>query len=118
MNKTLLIFAGVLGFLGVALGAFGAHSLQNHLSAKMIETYRTGILYHLIHSVVLMSLAVAGGTRFNSAGYFFIAGIILFSFTLYIYSLTDIKIFAMITPVGGISFLIGWALVIYTAVKA
>lgn len=117
MNRKLLIASGIFGFLGVGLGAFGAHILENQLSLQMMETYKTGILYHLIHSAALLAIALSGNKRLNTSGYFFIAGIILFSFSLYLYSLTGVRFFAMVTPVGGISFLTGWAVVLIPLLK-
>ena len=111
-NKTWIIIGGIAGFLGVTLGAFGAHVLEPKLSPEMIGIYDKGILYHLIHSVVILSIALTGKERFYKCALFFTLGIVLFSFTLYLYSTTQILIFAMITPLGGISFLIGWGLVI------
>ena len=116
-SKFFLAAAGILGFLGVALGAFGAHILQSYISEKMMETYKTGILYHLIHTAVLLALALYGNAKFSAAGIFFIVGIILFSFSLYLYSFTEIKAFAMITPFGGISLLIGWGLIVYNSFR-
>ena len=88
MNKKRQItIAGVMGLLGVALGAFGAHGLANSLSDKMLETFKTGVLYHLIHSVVLLALALSH-FRFTKSFLFILIGILLFSFSLYIYSIT------------------------------
>ncbi|RPI15295.1 MAG: DUF423 domain-containing protein [Ignavibacteriae bacterium] len=105
----------ISGFLAVALGAFGAHGLKNIVTPEMLETYRTGVLYHLIHSVVILAIGFYGNERLKIAALFFLLGIILFSFSLYAYSVTGMKALAMITPVGGVSFLIGWVL---TAVRA
>lgn len=113
MNKWIKIGA-ISGFLAVALGAFGAHSLKSIVTPEMLETYRTGVLYHLIHSAVILAIGFYGNERLRIAAIFFLLGIILFSFSLYIYSITGIKAFAIITPFGGVSFLIGWVL---TAVK-
>ena len=110
-NKTWIIIGGIAGFLGVALGAFGAHVLEPKLSPEMISIYNKGILYHLIHSVVILSIAFAGKDRFYKCALFFAIGIVLFSFSLYMYSTTQIITFALITPLGGISFLIGWLLI-------
>lgn len=116
MNKWIVI-AAAAGFLGVALGAFGAHGLQNILTPEKMETYRTGVLYHLIHSAVLLSLAFFGREKFFKAAGFILTGIILFSFSLYIYSVTGIKFLAFITPFGGASFLAGWALIAYYGIR-
>jgi uncharacterized membrane protein YgdD (TMEM256/DUF423 family) len=75
------------------------------------------VLYHLVHSVALLVLAIAGQGKFTSVFNFLLAGILLFSFSLYVYSAFAIKFFAMITPLGGISFLIGWSLLIYKSLK-
>lgn len=113
-----VITAGVLGFLGVALGAFGAHILQEKLGAKMFETFKTGTLYHLIHTCALFAIALYGNQRFFPSAIFFLFGIILFSFSLYTYSVTGIKFFALVTPFGGILFLIGWGLIVYNQFRS
>jgi uncharacterized membrane protein YgdD (TMEM256/DUF423 family) len=112
-----IIISGILGFLGVALGAFGAHILKSQLSAEMMEIFRTGIMYQLVHSVVMLATAFSGGEKYLNSEIFFFTGVILFSFSLYIYSVTGIKFFAMITPLGGVSFLTGWLLLILKALK-
>ena len=101
-----------MGALGVALGAFGAHGLKAILTPEMLETYRTGIFYHLIHAVVLLALSLNTKYNFSLPFYFIFVGIILFSFSLYAYTLSGIKLFAMITPIGGVSLIIGWLLII------
>ncbi len=116
MNKK-IIAAGLFGFLAVALGAFGAHSLKSILDQSQLNTYNTGVLYHLIHAAVLLALAVSNNEKFNKAFLFIAAGIVLFSFSLYLLAITGIKIFAFITPFGGVSFLIGWGLIIYNGMK-
>ncbi|MCG6913783.1 DUF423 domain-containing protein [bacterium BMS3Abin03] len=116
-QKVILILAGFLGLMGVALGAFGAHRLADILSPGMMEIYKTGILYHLIHSVTILSIALVGREKFFKAAYVMIAGIILFSGSLYIYAQSGNMLFAMITPVGGICFLIGWLLIVFEAIR-
>jgi uncharacterized membrane protein YgdD (TMEM256/DUF423 family) len=115
--KTWIIIGGFLGFAGVALGAFGAHGLKDVLSTEMLETYKTGIFYHLVHSVVIIAIVFSSKVAMHRSAFFFLTGIILFSFSLYIYSYTQVKLFAIITPFGGVSFLIGWALLIFEGVK-
>ncbi len=117
MSGKWLIIAGISGFLAVALGAFGAHGLKNILSPEKIEVYKTGVLYQLIHSVVLLALALYAGSSFEAAKWFFLAGIILFSFSLYLYAVTGILVFAIITPFGGVCFLIAWLSLVAAAVK-
>ena len=116
-QKILIILAGFLGFAGVALGAFGAHHLADSLSPGMLEIYKTGILYHLIHSVAVLSIALTGKEKFFKSTYVMIAGIVLFSGSLYIYAQSGVKLFAMITPVGGVCFLIGWLLIIVEGIR-
>jgi uncharacterized membrane protein YgdD (TMEM256/DUF423 family) len=117
-NRTWLIISGISGFLAVALGAFSAHGLKNNLSLEMMEIYKTGVLYHLVHSAVLLAISVYNNSRFFISAVFFLAGIILFSFSLYLYAITGITAFAIVTPFGGLSFLIGWLFVIIKAVKS
>lgn len=116
-TRTKLIIAGIFGFLAVAIGAFGAHGLKSILSEKMIQTYNTGVLYHLVHSVVLLALVLADKMKFNKSFYMIMTGIILFSFSLYIYAITGITFLAMITPFGGVCFLIGWGMIIKEGIK-
>jgi len=106
-----------MGAMAVALGAFGAHGLKAILTPELLDTYKTGILYHLIHSVVLLVLSVNQKYVLKIPYYFILSGIILFSFSLYVYSITSIKVFAMITPIGGICLLLGWLLIIVFLVR-
>jgi len=117
-SKTWIIICGFLGFAGVALGAFGVHGLKDVLSPEMLETYKTGIFYHLVHTVVIIAIVFSSKAAMHKSALFFLIGIILFSFSLYIYSYTQIRLFAIITPFGGVSFLIGWFLLIYEGVRA
>lgn len=116
-KKLWLIISAVSGFTAVAIGAFGAHGLREKLSEQMLDVYKTGVLYQLIHTVVLFALSLNTIIKAKLPSMFFLLGIILFSFSLYIYSVTGIRTFAMITPVGGFCFLIGWLLIIYEALK-
>ena len=116
-NRKWIITAGILGFLGVAIGAFGAHGLKNYLTPEMHQIYETGVFYHLVHTVVVLVIGLSGQTKYSIAALFFTIGIVLFSFSLYLYSLTAITAFAIITPLGGVSFLIGWVLLIIKAAK-
>jgi len=117
MSKIYLIIAAAFGFLAVATGAFGAHALKDIIPADKMETFRTGVLYHLVHSVALLAIALSGNKNFIPGFVFIAVGIILFSFSLYIYSITGIKILAMITPIGGLSFLVGWGMLAFIAYK-
>ena len=116
-KKTQILISGLCGFSAVAIGAFGAHGLRNVLNGAELDTFHTGVLYHLIHSAVLLALALNGSEKFKSAFIVIFTGTILFPFSLYAYSITGITALAFITPLGGVSFLIGWLLIAYKAVK-
>jgi uncharacterized membrane protein YgdD (TMEM256/DUF423 family) len=112
-----IIIAGAAGFSGVAFGAFGAHILEAQMTPAMIKTYQTGVLYHLIHAAVITVIAVAADKRFFKAALFFSIGIMLFSFSLYLLSVTGVKFLAYFTPLGGLSFLTGWILIFIEGMK-
>ncbi|MFD2629303.1 DUF423 domain-containing protein [Oceanobacillus kapialis] len=119
--KLFLLLGVVNGFLAVALGAFGAHGLEGRISEKAIATWEKAVTYQMFHTMallvtgLLMAKFTSGGLVW--AGGMFFAGIVLFSGSLYIYSVTSIKTFAMITPLGGVAFLIGWVLIGTAIVK-
>jgi len=116
-KKIWIIISAVSGFTAVAIGAFGAHGLREQLSPEMLEVYKTGVLYQFVHTIVLLVLSLTNFIKTKIASIFFLLGIILFSFSLYIYSTSGIKFFAMITPVGGVCFLIGWLWIIVETIK-
>lgn len=116
-NKLFIVMSGILGFLAVAFGAFGPHILKDKISADQLSIFHTGVLYHFIHAIVILILAFVNDKRFNKSAIFWGIGIILFSFSLYAYSITQLKIFAIITPFGGVSFLFGWLLIIVVGIK-
>ncbi|MRG86255.1 DUF423 domain-containing protein [Salinibacillus xinjiangensis] len=118
--KLFIILGAINGFLAVALGAFGAHGLEGKLSAKMLATWDKAVTYQMFHTVALFItgiLALKLNQSLTGAGWFFFIGILLFSGSLYIYSTTAIKTFAMITPLGGVAFLIGWIMLGYAVIK-
>ena len=107
-KKIWLMITTISGFTAVAIGAFGAHGLREKLSTEMLEVYKTGVFYQFIHTIVLLILSMTNIIRTKISSVFFLMGIILFSFSLYIYSISGEKFFTMITPIGGVCFLIGW----------
>jgi uncharacterized membrane protein YgdD (TMEM256/DUF423 family) len=109
MNSTLAIrIAAITGFLAVALGAFGAHGLEAKLIANgRVDTWHTAALYHLVHSVVLLALALRGSVA-KLPFVLFGAGILIFSGSLYALALSNVKILGAITPIGGLCLLGGW----------
>jgi len=105
-----------LTFLGVALGAFGAHALKTRLAPEMLQAWATGVLYHLIHALALFALGLymkTSGADVKITGWLFFAGILLFSGSLYALALTGIKPLGAITPLGGLCFLAGWAWAVF-----
>ena len=112
-----IIISAVSGFTAVAIGAFGAHGLREKLSTEMSEVFKTGVLYQFIHTIVLLILSLTNFIKTKVASIFFLSGIILFSFSLYIYATSGVKYFAMITPVGGVCFLIGWFWLIVETIR-
>jgi uncharacterized membrane protein YgdD (TMEM256/DUF423 family) len=112
MDRTFFIMGALLAALGVAAGAFGAHALRARLAPEMLTVFETGVRYHLIHALALLSAAWATtrwpGHATNAAGWLFLAGILLFSGSLYILSLSGIRALGVITPFGGVAFIAGW----------
>jgi uncharacterized membrane protein YgdD (TMEM256/DUF423 family) len=116
-KKIWIIISAVSGFTAVVIGAFGAHGLREKLSPEMLEVYKTGVLYQFIHTIILLILSLTNFTKSNIASIFFLLGIMLFSFSLYIYSTSGNQFFAMITPAGGVCFLIGWFWLIVEVIR-
>lgn len=112
MNYTTI--AGAIGFLGVALGAFGAHALRGRVTPELLTIYNTGVLYHLVHAVVLLAVALYGRATHSAVtlpGALLVAGITLFSGSLYLLTITGQRWFGAITPLGGLCFLAAWAVI-------
>lgn len=118
-QRRILVCAGVLGFLAVTLGAFGAHALKPMLMARgMVESWETAVLYHLVHSVALLALGFAREPLPAAAGRIagcWAAGIALFCGSIYLLALGGPKWLGPVTPVGGLALLAGWALVAWSA---
>jgi uncharacterized membrane protein YgdD (TMEM256/DUF423 family) len=114
MDRTFLLVGALAGFVGVMLGAFGAHGLRNRVSPEMLAVFETGVRYQMYHVLALMITAAAigrlGAARLLvAAGWFFVAGIILFSGSLYALVFTGVTMLGAVTPIGGLAFLVGWA---------
>ncbi|WP_299181463.1 DUF423 domain-containing protein [uncultured Neptuniibacter sp.] len=121
MNQnSLLLAAGLSGFIAVVLGAFGAHALKPGLSPALYTVYQTAVEYQFYHTGALGLIAMAPAhfriSALLKAGVAFVVGILLFSGSLYLMALTGIRSLGMVTPIGGVAFLIGWGLVAYTAI--
>ena len=121
MAKLWLLLAAIFGFLSVALGAFGAHSLKNVLNEYGKSIYEKAVLYQMFHSMALLAVGVLQhlfkGISFSPAGLGFLIGILLFSGSLYLLAITGLRWLGAITPIGGIAFLFGWAWLICTLFK-
>ena len=122
MSKYFIFLGSINAFLAVALGAFGAHALKSRLSADMLEIYHTGVNYHIFHALGLILIGIIAhwlnqSPLVNWSGGLILAGIIIFSGSLYVLSMTGIRTFGVITPIGGIAFLAGWILLAYASLK-
>ena len=119
MLRTFLMLSAFFGFTGVALGAFAAHGLKNRLTPEYLAVFHTGVLYQLIHALAIFGVALLAmqiqGRLVTYAGIAFTLGIILFSGSLYLMTLTGASKLGIITPIGGLFFLIGWAILGWTA---
>ncbi len=113
MNRTFTVIGAVMGFVGVGLGAFGAHALKGQLSPEMLAVFETGVRYQMYHALALLATAVlmtrSKGRSLLIAGWSFTAGILLFSGSLYALALTGVTMLGAVTPFGGLAFLTGWA---------
>ena len=113
MDRTFVLIGALAGFVGVGLGAFGAHGLRGRLSPEMLAVFETGVRYHMYHALALVATAALmgrlDGRLINATGWLFTAGIVLFSGSLYVVALTGVSVFGAITPIGGLAFLAGWA---------
>lgn len=123
MSRTLLMIAGILGAIGVGLGAFGAHGLAATFAANgRAATFDTAVQYHLVHVLALLLTALLlkqNAQRWLTwAGYLFIAGIILFSGSLYILAVFDLRVMGAVAPLGGTAFIAGWLCIVASAWKA
>jgi uncharacterized membrane protein YgdD (TMEM256/DUF423 family) len=120
MNAGLWIAAGAaFGFLGVLLGAFGAHALKARLDAPLLEVWQTAVAYQFHHALALLAvgllLRAAPSPLLQAAGLCFAAGILLFSGSLYALCLSGLRVLGAITPLGGLLFLAGWACLFWAA---
>jgi|SRR5438309_9137867 len=117
MNPWLLV-AAINGFIAVAAGAFGAHGLQSRLDAHALQTFDTAARYQMVHALAIGLAALA--TRSSVATLacaLFLAGVVLFSGSLYLLALTGTRAFGFVTPFGGLAFLAGWAALAYAAFR-
>lgn len=114
--KSLLLVSGVLSFLGIAFGAIGSHLLKSIIMPDLLIIYETGIRYQIYHSLAIILLSLLylkiSKSEFLLAGNLFVFGILFFSGSLYLLAITGIRKFGMITPIGGVLFLLGWIMML------
>lgn len=119
-----IIAGAVNAAIAVAFGAFGAHALKDRLSEHYLAVWETAVQYQMFHAIALLAIGIlmssslfGPSTQLSWAGYLILAGIIIFSGSLYVLSLSGIGVLGAITPIGGVAFIIGWIMLIIAAVK-
>ena len=121
MLKTGLIVGIFFSGLTIILGAFGAHALKDHLSEYSASIYNKAVLYQMFHALGILIVTLIGETIQNIdvslSIWFFAIGIVLFSGSLYILAVTDMKWLGMITPIGGMFFILGWTVLLYKSLN-
>ena len=119
-HKALIFYGSINMLLSVILGAFAAHSLKNFLNEYSMEVFETANFYHFIHSIALILTGIICKQftlDLSIAGLCFFCGIIIFSGSLYLLSITGFKILGAVTPIGGVLFIIGWSYIAYQFYK-
>ena len=121
--KLFLAAGGLAALAAVVLGAFGAHALKSRLSAEMLAVWHTGVEYHVYHALGLLAVGLVATQLPESAllkwsGWLMLAGIVLFSGSLYALALSGERWLGAITPIGGLGFLAAWVLFVAAVVKA
>ena len=121
MDRTFLLVGALAAFIGVALGAFGAHGLRSRVSSEMLAVFETGVRYHMYHAfailIVALALARIDGWLIRAAGWLFTVGIVIFSGSLYALALSGATILGAVTPIGGLAYLLGWACLAVAALR-
>ena len=121
MHRPILRIAALLGALSVILGAFAAHGLKDHLAPGLMDVFKTGERYQFYHVFALLATGIIWKERPVTlllwAARLFVVGIILFSGSLYLLALTNNSWLGAITPLGGLSFIVGWLLLFFTLLK-
>jgi uncharacterized membrane protein YgdD (TMEM256/DUF423 family) len=120
--STWLATGAVLGALGVALGAFAAHGLKGRLGPDMLAVFETAVRYHLVHALAIVAVSWVserwGGSASAAAGWLFLAGIVIFSGSLYLMVLTGARWLGAITPIGGLALIAGWCALAIAGIRS
>lgn len=124
--KIFLLLGSFSAFLSVAFGAFGAHALKARLSAEMLTIFETGVRYQMYHAFAMLAVGLLMAhfsqttvvKTFSTAGWLFLAGSVIFSGSLYILSLSGVKTWGAVTPLGGLCFLAGWLTLAWSVWKS
>ena len=122
MDRTFMFVGALMGFVGVGLGAFGAHGLKGRLPAEMLVVFETGVRYQMYHALALLALGAMmsrlDGRAVVVAGWSFTAGILIFSGSLYALALSGVTMLGAITPIGGVAMIAGWGCLIVAALRS
>ncbi|WP_373047074.1 DUF423 domain-containing protein [Vulgatibacter sp.] len=121
MERIWLALGAVNAFLAVAAGAFGAHGLKARLPADLLAVFQTGAQYHMFHGLGLLAVGLFAmqrpGSLVDASGWTMLAGIVLFSGSLYALALSGVRVLGAITPIGGLAFLAAWLLLAIAALR-
>ncbi|MFZ6871993.1 DUF423 domain-containing protein [Undibacterium sp. Di27W] len=119
--RSFIATAAILMFIGVTAGAFGAHGLKQMLSADMLVVWQTAVTYQMVHGLGMLVLGIMlqqqDSALLRKAAWAMLAGVIIFSGSLYALALTGVRILGAITPIGGVAFLAGWAMLAWAAIR-
>jgi uncharacterized membrane protein YgdD (TMEM256/DUF423 family) len=120
-SSSWMVLGSILGACGVALGAFGAHGLKSRVDPAMLAVFETAVRYHLTHALALLAVAWAAerwpGSPATAAGWLFVAGIVIFSGSLYLMVLTGARWLGAVTPIGGLALIAGWCALALAALR-
>lgn len=116
------VTGAIVAGLGVVLGAFGAHGLKTRVSAEMLAIFETGVRYQMYHALALLAVGLTaarhGGALIQASGWLFVAGVAIFSGSLYLMTFTGARWLGAVTPVGGLLMIAGWVALAFGALRA